>query len=57
MSPLTLVAIQRNNLRCHDCNKRLTKRTIAYREFTFPMGTMELVPVCKACKREASKIG
>lgn len=42
---------RRGGIRCRDCGKRLNRRTVSYREFTYPMGNLELVPVCKGgCK-------
>jgi hypothetical protein len=54
MSRLTLAAIRRGDLRCHDCNKRLNKKNVAYREYTYPLGTVELIPVCRGCKEATS---
>ena len=46
---------QQGGLRCHDCNKRLNRKTIDYRTFNYPEGTTELVPVCKNCKKLYSR--
>jgi len=45
---LRVAMLRQGRTRCYDCHKRLNRKTLHYRPFRYPAGTVELVPVCAA---------
>jgi len=57
MSRLQLrVSMDRHGgIRCHNCNKRLNRKNITYKPKVYPIGTAEMIPVCRQCGVDADK--